>query len=96
VQVNVKPHYPTVRITYITVGNEVGSEAAHSILPTMRNLERALAAAVKVLGSLVGVITVQRAHSILPTMRNLERALAATVKVLGSLVAVITVQRSLC
>jgi exo-beta-1,3-glucanase (GH17 family) len=45
VQANVKPYHPAVRITYIAVGNEVGGEAARSILPAMRNLERALAAA---------------------------------------------------
>ncbi|RCV29002.1 hypothetical protein SETIT_5G448700v2 [Setaria italica] len=45
VQANVKPYYPAVNIRYIAIGNKVGGEAAHSILPAMRNLERALAAA---------------------------------------------------
>ncbi|WVZ67453.1 hypothetical protein U9M48_016528 [Paspalum notatum var. saurae] len=45
VQANVKPYHPAVNIMYLSVGNEVSGEAAQSILPAMRNLESALAAA---------------------------------------------------
>ncbi|RLM60226.1 hypothetical protein C2845_PM14G13170 [Panicum miliaceum] len=45
VRANVKPYYPAVNITYIAVGNEVQGGAAQSILPAMRNLDAALAAA---------------------------------------------------
>ncbi|CAO1940897.1 unnamed protein product [Urochloa humidicola] len=45
VQSNVKPYYPAVNIKYIAVGNEVAGDATRSILPAMRNLNGALAAA---------------------------------------------------
>ncbi|RCV29003.1 hypothetical protein SETIT_5G448800v2 [Setaria italica] len=45
VQTNVRPYYPAVNILYIAVGNEVSDGAAQSILPAMRNLQAALAAA---------------------------------------------------
>ncbi|KAG2594163.1 hypothetical protein PVAP13_5NG625901 [Panicum virgatum] len=45
VQTNVKPYYPAVNILYIAVGNEVQGGATQSILPAMRNLQGALAAA---------------------------------------------------
>jgi len=45
VQTNVQPYYPAVNILYIAVGNEVQGGATQSILPAMRNLAAALAAA---------------------------------------------------
>jgi len=46
VRANVKPYYPSVNIAYIAVGNEVQGAAAQArILPAMRNLDAALAAA---------------------------------------------------
>ncbi|XP_062230964.1 glucan endo-1,3-beta-glucosidase GII-like isoform X1 [Phragmites australis] len=45
VQNNVRPYYPAVNIKYIAVGNEVQGGATQSILPAMRNLNGALAAA---------------------------------------------------
>ncbi|PAN26579.1 hypothetical protein PAHAL_5G023300 [Panicum hallii] len=45
VQTNIKPYYPAVNILHIAVGNEVQGGATQSILPAMRNLEGALAAA---------------------------------------------------
>ncbi|CAO2181773.1 unnamed protein product [Urochloa humidicola] len=45
VHANVKPFYPAVNIRYIAAGNEVAGEATRSILPAMRNLQAALAAA---------------------------------------------------
>ncbi|KAL6613827.1 hypothetical protein ACP70R_036097 [Stipagrostis hirtigluma subsp. patula] len=42
---NVRPYYPAVKIKYIAVGNEVQGGATQSILPAMRNLNGALAAA---------------------------------------------------
>ncbi|XP_062230919.1 glucan endo-1,3-beta-glucosidase GII-like isoform X1 [Phragmites australis] len=45
VQNNVRPYYPAVNIEYIAVGNEVQGGATQSILPAMRNLNGALAAA---------------------------------------------------
>ncbi|PUZ53051.1 hypothetical protein GQ55_5G022100 [Panicum hallii var. hallii] len=45
VQSNVRPYYPAVNIKYIAVGNEVQGGAAQSILPAMRNINGALAAA---------------------------------------------------
>ncbi|RLM61067.1 hypothetical protein C2845_PM14G13180 [Panicum miliaceum] len=45
VQSNVRPYYPAVNIKYIAVGNEVQGGAAQSILPAMRNINAALAAA---------------------------------------------------
>ncbi|CAL4945599.1 unnamed protein product [Urochloa decumbens] len=45
VQSNVRPFYPAVNIRYIAAGNEVQGGATQSILPAMRNLQAALAAA---------------------------------------------------
>ncbi|KAG2603262.1 hypothetical protein PVAP13_5KG759100 [Panicum virgatum] len=45
VRANVKPYNPAVRIAYVAAGNEVQGGAARSILPAMRNLAAALAAA---------------------------------------------------
>jgi len=46
VQTNVRPYYPAVSIKYIAVGNEVqGAAAQGRILPAMRSLDAALAAA---------------------------------------------------
>jgi len=46
VQTNVRPYYPAVNMKYIAVGNEVQGAAAQArILPAMRNLDAALAAA---------------------------------------------------
>jgi len=46
VQTNVRPYHPDVNVLYIAVGNEVdATAAAQSILPAMRNLQAALAAA---------------------------------------------------
>ncbi|KAL6853452.1 hypothetical protein ACP4OV_019481 [Aristida adscensionis] len=42
---NVSPYYPAVSIKYIAVGNELQGGDAQSILPAMRNLAGALAAA---------------------------------------------------
>ena len=42
---NVKPYNPAVRIAYVAASNEVQGGAARSILPAMRNLAAALAAA---------------------------------------------------
>uniref|UniRef100_A0A0E0JTJ6 Glucan endo-1,3-beta-D-glucosidase n=1 Tax=Oryza punctata TaxID=4537 RepID=A0A0E0JTJ6_ORYPU len=42
---NVKPYYPAVNIKYIAVGNEVVGGTTESILPAMRNVNDALAAA---------------------------------------------------
>ncbi|CAO2181774.1 unnamed protein product [Urochloa humidicola] len=55
VQANVRPYYPAVNIKYIAVGNEVAGGATGSILPAMRNLNAALAAAG--LGSSIKVST---------------------------------------
>ncbi|KAJ1255899.1 hypothetical protein BS78_K141600 [Paspalum vaginatum] len=45
VQANVKPYHPAVNIMYLSVGNEVSGEAIRNVVPAMRNLESALAAA---------------------------------------------------
>uniref|UniRef100_J3L7S6 Glucan endo-1,3-beta-D-glucosidase n=1 Tax=Oryza brachyantha TaxID=4533 RepID=J3L7S6_ORYBR len=42
---NVRPYYPAVSIKYIAVGNEVVGGTTESILPAMRNVNDALAAA---------------------------------------------------
>ncbi|XP_006645317.1 glucan endo-1,3-beta-glucosidase GII-like [Oryza brachyantha] len=45
VAANVKPFFPAVNIKYIAVGNEITGEPTQSILPAMKNLNAALAAA---------------------------------------------------
>ncbi|EAY77211.1 hypothetical protein OsI_05182 [Oryza sativa Indica Group] len=42
---NISPYYPAVNIKYIAVGNEVVGGTTESILPAMRNVNSALAAA---------------------------------------------------
>ncbi|XP_066316781.1 glucan endo-1,3-beta-glucosidase GV-like [Miscanthus floridulus] len=56
VQANVQAYYPDVVIEYIAVGNEVGAGDAGLILPAMRNVHAALAAA-----GLSGVVRVSTA-----------------------------------
>uniref|UniRef100_A0A0D9VA52 Glucan endo-1,3-beta-D-glucosidase n=1 Tax=Leersia perrieri TaxID=77586 RepID=A0A0D9VA52_9ORYZ len=42
---NIRPYYPSVNIKYIAVGNEVEGGATNNILPAIRNVNAALAAA---------------------------------------------------